>query len=68
VFAGKGVVMAYDRKTIVELEELANNLRLQITLHPDYELERVELRECERWIELRRRELDSNLRCPRTTT
>ena len=58
--------MAYDRKTIVELEELANNLRLQLALHPDYELERVELKECERWIELRRRELDTNLRCPRT--
>lgn len=68
MFAGEGVVMAYDRKTIVELEELSNNLRLQIALHPDYELERVELKECERWIELRRRELDTKLRCPRTPT
>lgn len=59
--------MAYDRKTILELEELANNLRLQIVLHPGYELERVELKECERWIELRRRELDVNPRYPRTT-
>ncbi|MBZ5630985.1 MAG: hypothetical protein LAO06_19185, partial [Acidobacteriia bacterium] len=63
---GRASFMAYDRKTIVELEELANNLRLQLALHPDYELERVELKECERWIELRRRELDTNLRCPRT--
>lgn len=58
--------MAYETKNLAELEELATNLRLQIALHPDYELERVELKECERWIELRRRELDTNLRCPRT--
>ena len=67
VFAGEGV-MGYQTKTIAELEELATNLRLQIALHPDYELEQVELTECERWIELRRRELDTNLRCSRTTT
>jgi hypothetical protein len=64
-FAGEGV-MAYDTKTVAELEELATNLRLEVALHPDYELERVELKECERWIELRRRELDTNLRYPRT--
>jgi len=58
-------VTAYDNKTIAELEELASNLRLQIALHPDYELERVELKECERWIERRRRELDPKLRYSR---
>jgi hypothetical protein len=47
----------YQEKTIAELEELATNLRLQVGLHPDYELERVELTECEKWIELRRYEL-----------
>ena len=65
VFAGEGV-MGYQTKTIAELEELATNLRLEIALHPDYELERVELKECESWIERRRRELDTNLRYPRT--
>jgi hypothetical protein len=65
VLAGEGV-MAYETKTIAELEELATNLRLEIALHPDYELERVELKECESWIELRRRELDANLRHSRT--
>ena len=66
VFAGEGL-MGYETKTVAKLEELATNLRLQIVLHPDYELERAELKECERWIELRRRELDANLRDPRTT-
>jgi hypothetical protein len=56
--------MAYETKTIAELEELARNLRLQITLHPQFELEKVELEECERWIEARRRELDSNFHPP----
>ncbi len=51
----------YDTKTIAELEKLARNLRAQIALHPDYRLERVELKECEKWIELRRRELREEL-------
>ncbi len=51
--------MAYDTKTISDLETIAGNLRIQIALHPDYQLERVELKECERWIELRRLELRS---------
>ncbi len=59
--------MAYDTKSLTELEEIATNLRLEIALHPEYELERVELKECERWIELRRK-LDAGLRPPRTTT
>ncbi len=59
--------MAYETKTLVELEELARNLRLQLVLHPQYELERVELKECERWIETRRRELDPNFQRPRTS-
>ena len=58
--------MAYETKTIAELEELATHLRLQIALHPDYGLERVELTECEKWIELRRRELDTDLGCAAT--
>ncbi len=59
--------MAYDTKSLTELEEIATNLRLEIALHPEYQLERVELKECERWIEMRRK-LDPNLRQPRTTT
>ncbi len=59
--------MAYDTKSLTELEEIATNLRLEIALHPEYELERVELKECERWIELRRK-LDAGLRPARTTT
>ncbi len=55
----------YDTKTISELEELANNLRVQIALHPDDEQDRVQLKECEEWIELRRRELDPDSRLPR---
>ncbi len=51
----------YDTKTLAELEELANNLRAQIALRPDYHLEEVELTECERWIEQRRRELRAEL-------
>ncbi len=51
----------YDTKTLAELEKLANNLRAQIALHPDYHLEEGELTECERWIEQRRRELRAEL-------
>ena len=47
--------MAYDKKTIAELEELATNLHAQIALHPDRNLSRLQLKECERWIELRRK-------------
>ncbi len=46
----------YDTKTIAELEQIATNLRAQIALHPHYRSEPLELKECERWIELRRRE------------
>lgn len=49
--------MAYDTKTIAELQQIAANLRGQIALHPNYLLERVELKECEMWIELRRSEI-----------
>ncbi len=49
--------MAYETKTIAELELIAANLRRHITLHPECHLEQVELEECERWIELRRDEL-----------
>ncbi len=52
----------YDTKTMAELEKLATNLRAQIALHPDYLLEQVELKECERIIEMRRRELQARLR------
>jgi hypothetical protein len=44
----------YETKTIGELEELASNLRFQLALHPDCELERIQLQECEKWIELSR--------------
>ncbi len=47
----------YDTKTIAELEDMATNLRIQLALHPERELERVELKECERWIALRKGEL-----------
>ncbi len=57
----------YDTKTLAELEKLATNLRAQITLHPDYHLEEVELKECERWIEQRRRELLNELRTRRAS-
>ncbi len=47
----------YERKTIQELEQMATNLRAQIARHPDRCCgERGELKECERWIELRRRD------------
>ncbi len=51
--------MAYETKTIAELEELARNLRRQLTLHPQFELEKIELEECERWLETRRQERES---------
>ncbi len=56
----------YQTKTIAELEELAANLRRQICIHPDYELERTELKECERWIEIRTRELNRDVSDRRT--
>ncbi len=46
--------MAFDTKSVPELEKLATNLRAQIALHPQYGLERAELKECKRWIALRR--------------
>ncbi len=51
----------YDTKTIAELEKIANNLRAQITLHPEFQLEEGELKECERMIDIRRRELRDQL-------
>ncbi len=57
----------YDTKTLAELEKLATNLRAQIALRPDYHLEEVELKECERWIEQRRRELLNELRTRRAS-
>ena len=54
-------VVAYDKKTIAELEEIATNLHAQIALHPDYKLSRLQLKECERWIELRRARADVTL-------
>ncbi len=47
----------YDTKSIRELEDIAAHLRQQIVLHPTYELEKIELRECERWLQQRKREL-----------
>ncbi len=52
----------YDSKSLAELEILAANLRAQIAVHPDWHLEQVELKECERLIELRRRERHPNRR------
>ncbi len=53
----EGSRMALDTKTLQELEQLANNLRQQIRLHPQHsKLEEVELREVEEWIELRRKD------------
>ncbi len=51
----------YDTKTLTELEKLASNLRAQIALHPEFHLEEGELKECERLIEQRRRELRAEL-------
>lgn len=49
--------MGLDTKSLEELELLAKNLRQQITLHPSHSnLERVELREVEEWIALRRKD------------
>ncbi|MGI9101736.1 MAG: hypothetical protein ACR2IF_04750 [Terriglobales bacterium] len=49
--------MAYDTKDIRELEDIAEHLRQQIGLHPNYELEKLQLSECERWLQKRKREL-----------
>ncbi len=50
-------LMALDTKTLEELEQIANNLRQQIRLHPNHSrLEEVELREVEEWIALRRKD------------
>ncbi len=47
--------MAYDTKTLAELERIAINLRAQIARKPNCSMgERMELQECQRWIELRR--------------
>jgi len=48
--------MSLENKSLAELEELASNLRKQITHHPDFTLEKTELEEVEGWIKLRRME------------
>jgi hypothetical protein len=49
--------MGLDTKTLEDLEQLAQNLRQQIRLHPQHsKLEEVELREVEEWIALRRKD------------
>jgi hypothetical protein len=51
--------MALDTKTLVELEQLAANLRQQVRINPRHsKLEQVELREVEEWIALRQKEAD----------
>jgi len=35
--------MSLENKSLAELEELASNLRKQITHHPDFTLEKTEL-------------------------
>ncbi len=52
----------YDSKSLAELEKIVANLRAQIAVHPDWHLEQVQLKECERLIELRRRERQQDRR------
>jgi hypothetical protein len=54
--------VAYDKKNIAELEEIATNLHAQIALHPESKSSRLQLKECERWIEMRRTRLGVTLR------
>ncbi len=51
----------YETKNLAELKKIAANLRAQITVHPEYRLEEVQLKECERLIKLKRRELQRQL-------
>ena len=47
--------MSLENKSMAELEVLASNLRLQIARNPNHSaMETVELKDVERWIELRR--------------
>jgi hypothetical protein len=46
--------MGLENKSLAELEELASNLRRQITRNPDTALEKTELEDIEGWIKLRR--------------
>lgn len=48
--------MGFDTKTVQELELLTAHLRQQVALHPEYRLERVMLRDCEKWLFIRRKE------------
>ena len=48
--------MNLDNKSLAELEELASNLRKQITHHPNTAMEKTELEDVEGWIKLRRME------------
>ena len=51
--------MSLDTKTLVELEQLAANLRQQIRINPHHsKLELVELREVEEWIVLRQKDVE----------
>jgi hypothetical protein len=50
------VGMSLENKSLAELEELASNLRKQITHHPDFTMEKTELEDVEGWIKLRRME------------
>jgi hypothetical protein len=50
------VGMSLQNKTLAELEELASNLRKQITHYPDTAMEKTELEDVEGWIKLRRME------------
>ncbi len=53
----EGSRMALDTKSLEQLQQLAQNLRRQIRLHPQHsKLEEVELREVEGWIALRRKD------------
>jgi hypothetical protein len=46
--------MSLENKSLAELEELASNLRKQITHHPNTAMEKTELEDVEGWIKLRR--------------
>ena len=48
--------MGFDTKTLQELELLRAHLRMQVALHPRLQLERQQLKDCEKWLALRRRD------------
>lgn len=58
--------MGFDTKTVRELELLASHLHQQVALHPEFRLERVMLRDCEKWLTIRRKEMEQvQVRGPR---